>query len=43
MPLTSVIMTVYNRAATLAEAVESALGQSDPDFELIIWDDGWVG
>lgn len=37
---TSVIMPVYNTAAYLREAVESILAQTDPDFELLLIDDG---
>ncbi|MEM9100597.1 MAG: glycosyltransferase family 2 protein, partial [Pseudomonadota bacterium] len=40
MPRSSLIMTVFNREDLVGEAIESALAQSDPDFELIIWDDG---
>ncbi|WP_026101095.1 glycosyltransferase [Synechococcus sp. PCC 7336] len=36
----SVVMTVYNRECYLAQAIESVLNQSWPDFELILWDDG---
>jgi len=39
MPLVSVLITVYNREDYLAPAVESVLGQSFQDFELIIVDD----
>jgi glycosyltransferase involved in cell wall biosynthesis len=38
-PQISVLMTVYNRAAYLADAVESVLGSSFQDWELIIVDD----
>ncbi len=40
MPLFSIIMPCYNAETYLAEAVGSALGQSEPDFELIVVDDG---
>lgn len=33
-------MTVYNREAYVRDAIASVLAQTDPDFELIIWDDG---
>ncbi|MEL7086690.1 MAG: glycosyltransferase [Cyanobacteria bacterium J06597_1] len=38
--LISIVMTVYNRERYVAEAIESVLGQTFTDFELIIWDDG---
>jgi glycosyltransferase involved in cell wall biosynthesis len=40
MPLVSVIINVLNGAATLREAVDSVLGQTFDDWELIVWDDG---
>lgn len=40
MPRTTLITAIYNRADLLGEAVASALAQTDPDFELILWDDG---
>lgn len=39
-PRVSVIITTYNRATLLVEAVESVLAQSYRDFELIVADDG---
>lgn len=39
-PLISVIMPVFNASKWLAEAIESVLGQTFGDFELIIVDDG---
>lgn len=39
-PIISVIMPVYNVEAYVAEAIESVLAQTLPDFELIIVDDG---
>lgn len=39
-PAISVVMSVYNGQAFLAEAVESILGQTFRDFEFIIVDDG---
>lgn len=39
-PLVSLIMTVYNRESYLAQAIESALAQTEPNYELIIVDDG---
>ncbi|MCB9095883.1 MAG: glycosyltransferase [Halobacteriovoraceae bacterium] len=39
-PFFSVIIPTHNRASTLPRAVESVLGQTDQDFELIIVDDG---
>jgi len=40
MPTVSVIMPAYNVAAYVHEAIESALGQTFCDFELLIVDDG---
>ena len=39
-PQVSVVMSVYNGAATLRESVQSVLSQEDVDFEFIIVDDG---
>ncbi|WP_323751037.1 glycosyltransferase family 2 protein [Marinobacter sp.] len=39
MPKVSVIMPVYNVASFVAQAVQSVLDQSFPDFELLIVDD----
>src|SRR4030095_2389369 len=39
-PIISVVMSVYNGQAFLAEAVESILGQTFRDFEFIVIDDG---
>ena len=39
MPQVSVILNLYNGAATLADAIDSVLAQSFADWELIIWDD----
>lgn len=40
MPAVSVIMPVYNSEEYLPAAVDSVLGQTFPDFELILVDDG---
>lgn len=40
MPFYSVIIPTYNRKVLLTKALESVLGQSFKDFELIIVDDG---
>lgn len=40
MPKISVIMGIYNCAATLPEAIDCILAQSFPDWELILCDDG---
>ncbi|MGA9566926.1 MAG: glycosyltransferase [Candidatus Korobacteraceae bacterium] len=39
MPAVSIIMNVRNGAATLRAALDSALGQTFADWELIVWDD----
>ena len=39
MPLVSVIMNVRNGASTLREALDSVMGQTFSDWELIVWDD----
>lgn len=36
----SIIMPTYDRAATLPRAIDSVLGQTMPDWELVIVDDG---
>jgi glycosyltransferase involved in cell wall biosynthesis len=40
MPSISTIITTYNRAGLLAQAIQSVLAQTYPDFELIVVDDG---
>ena len=40
MPAVSVIITAYNRALFLPEAIESVLSQGYRDFELLLVDDG---
>lgn len=40
IPIISVIIPTYNRAAYLAQAVRSVLGQTNADFEVLIVDDG---
>lgn len=40
MPQVSVVLPAYNHEAYIAEAIDSVLGQSLADFELIIIDDG---
>jgi len=40
MPRVDVIIPVYNSAATVAESVESALGQTFTDFDVVAVDDG---
>ena len=40
MPLVSVIIPTYNRAHFLERAINSVLGQTFTDFELIVADDG---
>ena len=39
-PLISVLLPVYNAAATLAECLQSVLQQTYPHFEVIVVDDG---
>ena len=39
-PRTSVIMPVYNTAATVVNSIESVLNQTDPDLELLVVIDG---
>lgn len=39
MPKVSIILTSFNHAKYLHEAIESTLNQTFSDFELIIWDD----
>ncbi len=39
-PLVSVLMSTYNRAAFLREALDSVLAQTYPNWELLVCDDG---
>jgi len=39
MPKVSVILTSFNHAAYIREAIDSIINQKFTDFELIIWDD----
>jgi glycosyltransferase involved in cell wall biosynthesis len=39
-PLVSILMTSYNREAYIAEAIQSVLGSSYKNWELIVCDDG---
>ena len=39
-PLFSVLVPVYNAGDYLPDCIESVLGQTDPDFELLLVDDG---
>ncbi len=39
-PLVSVIITTYNRAELVGRAIESVLGQSYPNLEVVVVDDG---
>ncbi len=40
MPAISVVMPVYNRAASVRAAIDSVLAQTFEDFELLVVDDG---
>jgi glycosyltransferase involved in cell wall biosynthesis len=40
VPTFSVVIAAYNAVATIGEAVESALAQTRPPFEVIVCDDG---
>lgn len=40
LPKVSLIMTAYNTAAYIEQAIASVLAQTYQDWELIIWDDG---
>lgn len=40
MPTVSVVMSCYNGAKYIKEAIDSVLSQTYRDFELIIWNDG---
>jgi glycosyltransferase involved in cell wall biosynthesis len=40
MPKVSVCIPTYNRSQLLPQAIQSVLAQTEPDFELIICDDG---
>lgn len=39
-PLVSLVTAIYNREQYIAQAIESVLAQSEPNFELILLDDG---
>ena len=39
-PTTSVVIATYNRADLVGKAISSVMAQTDPDFELIVVDDG---
>jgi glycosyltransferase involved in cell wall biosynthesis len=41
-PFVSVIIPTFNRFPMLCEAIESVLAQTNPDFELIVIDDGSI-
>lgn len=43
MPRVSVIIITFNRPQYLCEAINSALGQTFKDFEIIVVDDGSIG
>ena len=39
-PQVSIAITLYQKGATIARAIQSALGQTMPDFEIVVVDDG---
>src|SRR5688572_28062706 len=39
-PAVSVVIPVYNRPDAVRRAIQSVLGQTDQDFEIIVVDDG---
>src|SRR5437867_6559888 len=39
MPRVSVVLSSFNHGKYIEEAIDSVLGQTFDDFELIIWDD----
>ena len=39
-PSVSIVMTAYNSAATIKAAIDAALGQNYPTFEIVVLDDG---
>jgi glycosyltransferase involved in cell wall biosynthesis len=39
-PKTSIIMPTFNRAHVITAAIQSVLAQTDPDWELVVIDDG---
>jgi len=39
-PITTFVLAAYNAADAISETIESILGQTDRDFELIVVDDG---
>ena len=40
MPIVSIIIPVYNRPTLVAEALDSVLAQTNPNWECIVVDDG---
>ena len=40
VPLVSILLNCYNASSFISKAIESVLGQTYHNWELVIWDDG---